>query len=205
MTLNVTALTRARLESVWDHAEASKCLAIALQETRHEPGGLSWASALGGRRGWRMQWSTATERDAQGRRRQGGTLLMWRAELGKGTPFKPRGATPQQHRTTGRRWGAISIVAAYGPARQTDPLWLRDVLDHSAEQGTAYEGRPTIVLGDFNWGPAYDQELGPPGQAPSARRRSSTRPQHRPERWQRTRSSPMWRRHRWPASSTMWQ
>ena len=57
LSVNVTSLTKARLREVLDHASKVGANIIALQETRHDDGGPTWAKKVAADLDWRTQWS----------------------------------------------------------------------------------------------------------------------------------------------------
>lgn len=159
LSINVTALTKARLGEVLDCACGDAASAVALQETRHLEGGFPWASRLAAKQGWKVQWSRASPKDWCGHTRAGGTALLWRAELGRGEPLiADHGASTHcMHRSCGRRWADFDIWSVYGDAQKADLRWFGDIL-RAAQRGPN-DRRPTLVVGDFNWREAYGKAL----------------------------------------------
>ena len=157
MSINVTALTRQRLQEALTAAEKAGCSAVALQETRHPFGGFRWANDETRKRGWRAQWSAPPPPTATADRRQGGVAVFWRPELGKGAALP---AECDDWRTCGRRWSTFSLVSAYGDASSRPrPEWLRGALGLAAGQSS---DQPAAVVGDINWKPAYGAVVAEP-------------------------------------------
>lgn len=151
LTINVTKLTAARLEVVLERAEQEEVSVLALQETRHPPGGFRWAASRLRRAGWHAAWSPAATRGPERASANGGTLLCWRAFLGRSGPFDvAEGAAETDHRCSGRVFGAAVWASLYGPAQRPDASWLMRLARLAAEVE-----RPAVLVGDFNWGDAY--------------------------------------------------
>ena len=120
LSVNVTLFTRARLRSVLRLASEHQAGVLALQETRHPDNGFRWAGAIAATEGWWVQWSLDTSIDRRGVRRQGGTALLWRRELGRGEPCRFDAPEHLQSRACGRTWGSFSIWSVYGDAQRAD-------------------------------------------------------------------------------------
>lgn len=159
LSANVTLLTKARLQTVLAEAADSECSIVCLQETRHLQGGFPWATRLARRAGWCMQWSPESGLDAGGRRRPGGTALLWRPALGRGTPVQHT-----SHRHCGRQWKDLVVFSMYGDAQRADLRWLLGVLTEVEMTGVGH----ALCVGDFNWRRAYEAALvGPWTAAPA--------------------------------------
>ena len=86
LAINVTVLTRERLHEVLIQAGDDQAAVIALQETRHPANGFRWAAKVTSDAGWRIQWSAPPNPNRAGTQLgAGGTALLWRRELGRGT------------------------------------------------------------------------------------------------------------------------
>ena len=144
---NVTMLTKARMVAVLQLAISSRAHVVALQETRHPPGGFKWAERLAADAGFRMQWSDDAGFDKVGGRLPGGTALLWKSTMAKSTKIECAG-----HRATGRRWGGFTAWSVYGPQSRADPNWLAEILNKGSSHGT----KACIVIGDLNWKAAYE-------------------------------------------------
>lgn len=147
MSINVTLLTKIRLEEVMKAAGAADVHVVCLQETRHIDGGFPWASRLARKAGWHVQWSSASACDNLGRRRCGGTALFWRPALGKGTAMQS-----QSDRVCGRAWAHCLVVSMYGNAQQADLKWMLD----SVRAAESIHVPLRVLVGDYNWRPCYD-------------------------------------------------
>ena len=146
LTVNVTQLTKARLETVLQQADEWASNILCLQETRHAEGGYAWAARAARTQGWYTQWSEAPPLDRLGRRQPGGTAIMWRKEMGKGTKIETT-----SHRACVRVWEQCALASVYGDANKADMHWALEVTRQVEEQTQAVK----MVIGDWNWRPCY--------------------------------------------------
>ena len=149
LTVNVTALTHARLLTVLEEAKRVRASFVALQETRHRKAGCPWASRALAGFGWNSLWSEPPPPLHSGCPRQGGTAILWQSS-DHCAPFRPPVQTEPLHRVCGVVFREFAVVSLYGPADRPDPPLIASILRHAAELQ-----RPVLVLGDFNWKPAY--------------------------------------------------
>ena len=158
VSINVTSLTAARLEESLQVAKGQDASILALQETRHPPGGFVWATRQASKEGWKLQWSKASPLDSCGRRSAGGTALLWKRELGKGEPVKSGSFCKEdEHRSCGRTWSEFCISSVYGNAQGSNIPWFGEIMRTSA--GNPRDDKPTFLVGDFNWKAAYDKHI----------------------------------------------
>ena len=148
LTVNVTCLTKDRLLEVLRAADASSASVVALQETRHARP-LLWASKLAKQSGWLSCFSSPPPLQRALSVRQGGCALFWRSRQ-KTSPFQVNLDRDKQHRVCGRVFGNWAVVSFYGDAAVADVPTVSAVLREAAALQ-----RPCVVLGDFNWRPAY--------------------------------------------------
>ena len=146
LSVNVTVLTRARLETVLKLALKQGVHAICFQETRHPRGGFGWADEDLRNAGYRCQWSAEPPPDKAGRTGFGGTALAWLPSLGRGEAVESA-----SHRQCGRVFGDFALWSVYGPASRASPHWLGGIL----EETDAVAGKPRLAIGDFNWRKQY--------------------------------------------------
>ena len=147
MTVNFTALNKAKLEDILDLAEKEDVSVIAAQETKHPADGHGWVGALLAKRScrWRIQWSLPPPKED--RNGYGGTALLWRDELGRGKPV-----ASASHRECVRNFGTLTISSCYGDASRADPSWFAQALTLLEMQ----KAKARVAVGDFNWRRAYD-------------------------------------------------
>ena len=62
-----------------------------------------------------------------------------------------------QHRSCGRAWGALQIWSAYGDPNRPDLEWFGTLL--ASAQNSIAQQHAAVLIGDFNWKPAYDKSL----------------------------------------------
>ena len=103
--------------------------------------------------GWKTHWSAPPPAQAKGTPRQGGTAVFWRTS-GRSQAFPGPLPAAQAHRVCGRVFDGFSVVSFYGNAQFAEPSVLFQVL-----QTARAFGRPCLVIGDFNWKPAYQCAL----------------------------------------------
>ena len=150
LTVNVTALTKARLLTVLEEAKRVKASFIALQETRHKKTSCPWAARIATSHGWNSAWSEPPPSLRSGGPRQGGTALLWQSSA-RSAPFSLSLPDDERHRVCGRVFRDLAVISFYGPASNPDPGLLAGVMRQAADLH-----KPVFLLGDFNWKPAYE-------------------------------------------------
>ena len=146
-TINVTALTKARLNDVLDMADTSGVMVVALQETRHHDDQVLWAKRVAADRHWNMAFSSPPPITG-GVTRQGGTAILWRKGLGRAAPTPP--TSTSTHRAVSVQWQSCLITSAYGPVDVASPAWLGQLQDDGV-----VANRHAVIMGDLNWKPPY--------------------------------------------------
>ena len=158
LTLNVTVLTMSRLYAVLGKAAEEHAGVVNLQETKHPRHGFRWATKILTEAGWKIQWSDPPGSTATvGRRAAGGTAILWRRELGRGDAIKSLASSVSQHRSGGGAWGALQIWSANGDPNRPDLQWFGALL--ASAQNSIAQQHAAVLIGGFNWKPAYDKSL----------------------------------------------
>ena len=121
---------------------------MCVQETRHRQSP-DWAARVASGAGWKTHWSAPPPAQAKGTPRQGGAAVFWRTS-GRSQAFLCPLPAAQAHRV----FDGFSVVSFYGNAQFAEPSVLFQVL-----QTARAFGRPCLVIGDFNWKPAYQCAL----------------------------------------------
>ena len=124
---------------------------MVFQETRHN-GEYAWAARIAEQHGYNWQWSQAPPLNSAGKRRQGGTAIAWRRELGRGTKIDGN-----DHRATARAVANVVVMSVYGPAQAPDLQWLQKQIDLARHADKQY----AILVGDYNWKRIYNGVLSP--------------------------------------------
>ena len=132
ISANVTMLTRQRLDEVLCLASAEQAHIIAVQETKHPPGGFPWAERTARKAGWKAAWSKDSGIDPIGRRRQGGTLLLTKTSLGRNTFAETNLLT---HRVAARVFADFCVFAVYADAQRADLDAARKWQDEAEQSG----------------------------------------------------------------------
>jgi hypothetical protein len=149
LTVNVTALTKARAEVVLECACKHGVEIVCLQETRHV-GHAPWLASLCRQRGWAMEASPEPPLSRCGRfLRNGGTIMLWSLGLGRS-----RAAESDDHRRCERVFEHACVSNLYGPAAGADCEWVAANVRRSIERELPVH----IHIGDFNWKGGYLQE-----------------------------------------------
>ncbi|CAE8677334.1 unnamed protein product, partial [Polarella glacialis] len=124
------------------------CSGDSAPETRHPDGGFAWAEEDAAKAGFRVQWSVDAGLDTAGRRRPGGTALLWSETLGRSQQL-----LSETRRSTGRRWADCSVWSIYGPAGRPDAQWFLQSLNEALN----LDDLPSLAIGDFNWKKIYGE------------------------------------------------
>lgn len=134
-SINVTALTRARLGRILEW----EVDVIAIQETRHCGGPMTWAAKEARRAGYECAWSAPPDH-------VGGALIAWRRTLDDG------GAVlfGRCSRLVGKVIGNVSVVCGYGPAHDDGGGWFVETVAALHEVPGA-----VVLVGDLNWRSSY--------------------------------------------------
>ena len=80
----------------------------------------------------------------------GGCALLWR-DFGRSSPVSCSLPAEHAHRVVGRTFADFTLVCVYFPARENSPH-----LVHTVFQAAEAEGKPWLVVGDYNWRASYD-------------------------------------------------
>jgi hypothetical protein len=149
MSVNVTALTKARLLEIVREGACRLVDVILLQETRHGNTGMQWAEKAIRKYGWCIAFSDSSL--CEGRLVPGGTAIVWRIELGKSTALHQDG-----HRAVGRVFRDFAVNSVYGPAgNAADDEWMAQIV-----RNTEASGKDNVFAGgDYNWKPSYTDVL----------------------------------------------
>ena len=150
-TLNVTVLTKARLEELLHLPELAQTQVLLLQELRHHVRNPPWVRRVAAAAGWVSTTSDPPPRDRFGRITPGGTAVFWRRGPGRAHPLcRPEWG----HRVAGVKFDDVAYVSVYGPAGAADARWLGGILTDLQELGV-----PVFAGGDYNWRGVYEHEL----------------------------------------------
>jgi exonuclease III len=148
VTVNVTTLTKDRLDTVCEYAVGIAAQVVLLQETRHY-GDTAWIKWRATQWGYRAHLSPPVDLDLRGVRNYGGTAILWLHELGK-TSASPS----DSHRLCGRKWDDMEILSVYGPVQKPDAQFCARILRKSDETPGLL-----VAAGDWNWKPSYTRAL----------------------------------------------
>jgi exonuclease III len=150
-TINVTSLTKPKLETTFNTPQAKAADVICFQEvkfaTPHVP---PWVRKLAGSFGFRATCSFPPEVRLNGTPGYRGTLVLWKRTLGKVSTDR------WEHRMCAIKSARFTVVSAYGPASRPDPIWFDDLLARSYHLAGS---TPLIVVGDLNWRRMYADAL----------------------------------------------
>ena len=153
-SVNVTALTRARLEAVLKTHAVSSAQFIVLQETRHANLKPKWAEKLAEAYGFGIAFSKPPDRGHIGRGgwgiMHGGTAVAWRRGVGRVSIHRA-----ENHRGVAVKTRVVTVASAYGPAQGPDIAWF-DSSQAWLNQVAGIEGNIIIWAGDFSWKKAYE-------------------------------------------------
>ena len=153
-TINVTKLTRKRLEAALAQTAKDNVNFLLLQETKltNQP---TWPLKIAQKYGFRAVISPEPPKE----RPYGGTAIFyrWTNERCRGHTTIITNNANYTHRAVTLRWAHMSIISAYGPQvtdRQFVTTLLRDAILHPTHTN--------ITIGDFNWRKDYDGLIGAP-------------------------------------------
>ena len=138
VSVNLTALSHVRLDAVFSLPIIADAHVVLLQETRHDRTGAAWVGRAVAPCGWCVQVSPPPSPDRLGCSRARGTMLLWRASLGRSSCVD-FSQLSEPSRVTGRRWawGSVVLVCFYGPADRTDPALLASTVRAAARSDHA--------------------------------------------------------------------
>lgn len=149
VSANCTVLTKGRLNAILEFAKSCNADFIALQETKHPPNGFPFANRSAKEFGWSIVWSVSPPLMNTGARHPGGTALLWRKYLGRGTAWPNT-----DHRVCARSWANVTIASIYGPADGANLPWFVHTI-------SAFEHleQAVFLVGDYNWKNCYEKAL----------------------------------------------